>query len=63
MGASFSMIMNVVQVTSLLVQLVQIVPDLGRITRFYFEVCRKIRRFAIGTGESDKLESKGLKQR
>lgn len=54
MGASFSMIMNVVQVTSLLVQLVQIVPDLGRIMRFYFEGCRKLRRFAIGTGESDK---------
>ena len=63
MGASFSMIMNVVQVTSLLVQLVQIVPDLGRIMRFYFEICRKLRRFTLGTGESEKSNKKGSKQR
>ena len=59
MGASFSMVMNVVQVTSLLVQLVQIVPDLGRIMGFYFEVCRKLRRLTMRTGESDKPVTKG----
>jgi hypothetical protein len=63
MGISFSMVMNVVQVTSLLMQLVQIVPDLGRIMEFYFETARKLRQFVAGTGESWKLENKQPKQR
>jgi hypothetical protein len=63
MGISLSMVMNVVQVTSLLMQLVQIVPDLGRIVGFYFETCKKLRQFVAGTGESGMLEKKQLKQR
>jgi hypothetical protein len=63
MGTSFSMVMNVVQVASLMMQLVQIVPDLGRIMGFYFEICKKLRQFVAGTGESWKLEKKQPKQR
>lgn len=56
MGASFSTFVNVLQVISVVVQLVQVVPDLSRTARFYWEACEQMRRLA---GAPGKLQGAG----
>lgn len=52
MGASFSTFVNVLQVISVAVQLVQVVPDLRRIAKFYREACEGMHRLTRTPGKS-----------
>lgn len=53
MEATFSTFVNVVQVISIVLQLVQVVPDIGRIASFYCQAWKAMRKL---TGSSGKLQ-------
>lgn len=60
MGASFSIFVNVAQVISVILQLIQLVPDIDRIARYYRQAWKAMRKVTSTSGELQRSESRDL---